>query len=240
MGFDRAVRRSAVVLFALCVLSATLFVSAQQPRLDRVAWERLSAGWRQLREPASLHAHADQQVQHRAARRRLDGARGRWAHRQLDAIDAGGGRRHHVHHHGAHSGPRCTDRRAHLAVSQGRAGPRWWLVGWSGQPLHPRRRRRGGQGVLGRVWHEVDGAGSENRRARLGDAAAAPRADRSFANAPAIYYDGLVYMGVAGGEMGVRGQFGAYDAKTGKEVWKFYTVPALVSSATRRGRATRG
>ena len=47
----------------------------------------------------------------------------------------------------------------------------------------------------------------------------------SFANAPAIYYDGLVYMGVGGGEQGVRGQFGAYDAKTGKEVWKFWTVP---------------
>ena len=47
----------------------------------------------------------------------------------------------------------------------------------------------------------------------------------SFANAAATYHDGLVYMGVAGGEQGVRGQFGAYDAKTGKEVWKFWTVP---------------
>jgi PQQ-dependent dehydrogenase (methanol/ethanol family) len=47
----------------------------------------------------------------------------------------------------------------------------------------------------------------------------------SFANAAAVYYDGLVYMGIAGGEQGVRGQFGAYDAKTGKEVWKFWTVP---------------
>ncbi len=46
-----------------------------------------------------------------------------------------------------------------------------------------------------------------------------------FANAAAIYYDGRVYMGVGGGEQGVRGQFGAYDAKTGKEVWKFWTVP---------------
>jgi PQQ-dependent dehydrogenase (methanol/ethanol family) len=47
----------------------------------------------------------------------------------------------------------------------------------------------------------------------------------SFANAPAVYHDGLVFMGVGGGELGVRGQFGAYDAKTGKEVWKFWTVP---------------
>src|SRR5262249_51191395 len=48
---------------------------------------------------------------------------------------------------------------------------------------------------------------------------------RGNTNAPAVYYDGLVYMGVGGGEAGVRGQFGAYDAKTGKEVWKFWTVP---------------
>ena len=41
--------------------------------------------------------------------------------------------------------------------------------------------------------------------------------------APPIYYDGLVYTGVSGGESGVRGQFGAYDAKTGKQVWSFYT-----------------
>ena len=48
---------------------------------------------------------------------------------------------------------------------------------------------------------------------------------RGATSAPAIYHDGLVYMGVAGGEGGVRGQFGAYDAKTGKEVWKFWTLP---------------
>jgi len=43
--------------------------------------------------------------------------------------------------------------------------------------------------------------------------------------APPAYFDGLVYIGVAGGEAGVRGQFGAYDAKTGREVWKFWTLP---------------
>ena len=48
---------------------------------------------------------------------------------------------------------------------------------------------------------------------------------RGFTSAPAIYNDGLVYIGVGGGETGVRGQFGAYDAKTGKEVWKFWTLP---------------
>ena len=48
---------------------------------------------------------------------------------------------------------------------------------------------------------------------------------RGTTSAPAVYHDGLVFMGVGGGEGGVRGQFGAYDAKTGKEVWKFWTLP---------------
>jgi quinohemoprotein ethanol dehydrogenase len=34
-----------------------------------------------------------------------------------------------------------------------------------------------------------------------------------------------VYAGVAGGDSGGRGQMGAYDVRTGKEVWKFYPVP---------------
>ncbi len=40
-----------------------------------------------------------------------------------------------------------------------------------------------------------------------------------------IYSDGRVFCGISGGEAGIRGQFGAYDAKTGKELWKFYTIP---------------
>jgi alcohol dehydrogenase (cytochrome c) len=48
---------------------------------------------------------------------------------------------------------------------------------------------------------------------------------RAFASAAPVHCDGLVYVGIAGGEVGVRGQIGAYDAKTGAEVWKFFTVP---------------
>ena len=41
----------------------------------------------------------------------------------------------------------------------------------------------------------------------------------------ALYYDGLVITGLSGGEFGVRGSVTAYDAKTGKLVWRFYTIP---------------
>jgi alcohol dehydrogenase (cytochrome c) len=38
--------------------------------------------------------------------------------------------------------------------------------------------------------------------------------------------DGRVIVGASGGEMGIRGFVAAYDANTGKEIWKTYTVPA--------------
>ena len=37
--------------------------------------------------------------------------------------------------------------------------------------------------------------------------------------------DGRVMIGNGGAEFGVRGYFAAYDAETGKELWRFYTVP---------------
>ena len=37
--------------------------------------------------------------------------------------------------------------------------------------------------------------------------------------------NGKVIIGNAGAEMGVRGYIGAYDAETGEQLWRFYTVP---------------
>jgi quinohemoprotein ethanol dehydrogenase len=36
---------------------------------------------------------------------------------------------------------------------------------------------------------------------------------------------GKVFIGASGGEFGVRGWIGAYDAETGREIWRFWTVP---------------
>jgi quinohemoprotein ethanol dehydrogenase len=40
-----------------------------------------------------------------------------------------------------------------------------------------------------------------------------------------LYYGGMVITGVGGGEYGIRGRIKAYNAKTGKLIWTFYTVP---------------
>jgi quinohemoprotein ethanol dehydrogenase len=40
-----------------------------------------------------------------------------------------------------------------------------------------------------------------------------------------LYYDGMVITGVSGGEFSIRGRVQAYDAKTGKLRWRFFTIP---------------
>lgn len=51
-----------------------------------------------------------------------------------------------------------------------------------------------------------------------------PKLPYTITGAPRIVR-GLVMIGNAGSEMGVRGYVSAYDAETGKLVWRFYTVP---------------
>jgi len=43
--------------------------------------------------------------------------------------------------------------------------------------------------------------------------------------APRVIKGGRVIIGASGGEYAVRGFFAAFDVNTGKELWKFYTVP---------------
>ena len=47
----------------------------------------------------------------------------------------------------------------------------------------------------------------------------------SITMAPNVIKDKVI-VGTAGGDMGIRGHISAFDAKTGKEVWRFYTIPA--------------
>src|SRR5215510_11324658 len=41
-----------------------------------------------------------------------------------------------------------------------------------------------------------------------------------------LYFDGIVYTGITGGEFGIRGRLTALDAKTGKILWRAYTLAA--------------
>jgi glucose dehydrogenase len=52
----------------------------------------------------------------------------------------------------------------------------------------------------------------------------APRLGESAAAAP-LAWQGVVFMGIGGSELGVRGRVMAYDAQTGRELWRFNTIP---------------
>ena len=54
------------------------------------------------------------------------------------------------------------------------------------------------------------------------------------------YADGKVLVGASGGEFEQRGHLAAYDAATGQQLWRFYTVPGPARSATTPGRAIPG
>jgi len=53
---------------------------------------------------------------------------------------------------------------------------------------------------------------------------AAPRLGEGTSAAP-LAWAGVVYMPIAGSEVGVRGRVMAFDAQTGRELWRFYTIP---------------
>jgi len=53
---------------------------------------------------------------------------------------------------------------------------------------------------------------------------AKPEAGYAFTHAPLVVKDKII-VGTAGGEYGIRGFLAAFDAKTGKELWRFYTIP---------------
>ena len=47
-----------------------------------------------------------------------------------------------------------------------------------------------------------------------------------YLTAAPLVADGKVMVGVSGGEFGIRGFVAAYDADTGKEIWRAFTIPA--------------
>jgi alcohol dehydrogenase (cytochrome c) len=87
-----------------------------------------------------------------------------------------------------------------------------------------------GVAILGtRIYMETDNAHLLCLDARSGDLLwdvlyATGNKNYGATSAPLIVHDKVV-VGSSGGDDGVRGFLAAFDAKTGKEVWRFWTVP---------------
>jgi quinohemoprotein ethanol dehydrogenase len=85
------------------------------------------------------------------------------------------------------------------------------------------RGGRGGVEPLTRLFALDQKTGRVRWKVEVGEDIPGNR--RKYITAPPVYYGGLVYATVSGGDGGLRGRVTAHDAKTGKEVWRFYTVP---------------
>jgi alcohol dehydrogenase (cytochrome c) len=66
---------------------------------------------------------------------------------------------------------------------------------------------------------------SQKTGERLWTSQVADPASGAYESMAPTAYDGKVYVGDSGSEDGVRGFVAAYDQKTGKKLWQFYTVP---------------
>src|SRR6266850_1133271 len=95
-------------------------------------------------------------------------------------------------------------------------------------PLHPTSR---GVGLYGdKVYFAAAEAVLVAIDARTGKEAWAAKVDDYkkgyYLSLAPLVIDGKVLLGASGGELGARGFLAAFDAETGKELWKTYTVPA--------------
>ena len=77
---------------------------------------------------------------------------------------------------------------------------------------------------MGTIDGHLVAVDARNGRPIWDAAVAKPDAGYAFTHAPLVVKDKVI-VGTAGGEYGIRGFLAAFDAKTGKELWRFYTIP---------------
>jgi alcohol dehydrogenase (cytochrome c) len=77
---------------------------------------------------------------------------------------------------------------------------------------------------MGTIDAHLIAVDAKNGRRLWNTTVAKPEAGYAITHAPLVVKDKVI-VGVAGGEYGIRGFIAAYDVKTGKEDWRFYTIP---------------
>jgi alcohol dehydrogenase (cytochrome c) len=77
---------------------------------------------------------------------------------------------------------------------------------------------------MGTIDAHLIAVDAKNGRPLWNTVVAKPEAGYAITHAPLVIKDKVI-VGVAGGEFGIRGFIAAYDIKTGKEAWRFNTIP---------------
>ena len=97
------------------------------------------------------------------------------------------------------------------------------------QPNDPFPINRGVAHLDGRVYRGLPGGRLAALDSRTGaliwETKIANGAVGEFLSSAPIAWNGMVFMGLAGGDWGIRGVMMGFDAANGKQLWKFYTIP---------------
>ena len=89
----------------------------------------------------------------------------------------------------------------------------------------PRCRVCQRQDIFRRAGRPAIRAGCEDRQVIWSTETTDPKGGQTVTGAPRVF-NGKVIIGQAGADFGMRGYVTAYDQETGKQVWRFYVVPA--------------
>ncbi len=81
-----------------------------------------------------------------------------------------------------------------------------------------------GKVYVGRLDGKLEALDAETGKTKWQTQVARWQDGYTITSAP-LYYDGMVVTGISGGEFGIRGRVTAYDANSGEEKWRFYTIP---------------
>ena len=120
----------------------------------------------------------------------------------------------------------------HVIALDALTGDQYWRytaeITESTNPSHPTNR---GVAVFGdKVYYAAHDATLVALDAKTGEEVwatdVAPIEEGYYMTLAPLIAEGKVMIGVSGGEYGIRGFVAAYDAETGEEAWKTYTVPA--------------
>jgi alcohol dehydrogenase (cytochrome c) len=112
------------------------------------------------------------------------------------------------------------------------SGRVFWTYSYSPSPLSRPCCGRVNRGVavvgdtlfMGTIDAHIIAVDAKNGKPLWNTAVAKPESGYAITHAPLVIKDKVI-VGVAGGEFGIRGFIAAYDIKTGKEDWRFYTIP---------------
>jgi alcohol dehydrogenase (cytochrome c) len=125
-----------------------------------------------------------------------------------------------------------TERPNDVMAVDARTGRVYWLYRWTPSPDAKVCCGANNRGLailgdtlfMGTLDAHLIAIDAKNGRPLWNTAVADVKLAYSITMAPLVVKD-KVLVGVGGGEYGIRGFVAAYDAKTGKEAWRFYTIP---------------